>query len=131
MTIPICVAAVSDIVGDSDPLVPLASGVAAQTTQPAASAATAEVAASRANQDRTTQDRATQDKEQWSEGFGRATSYRAALAQVLGEADWAYGDRRIDVHIARIRQKLESRSDGGFRVRSARGRGYILDDNDD
>ena len=56
---------------------------------------------------------------------------RAALAQVLGEADWAYGDRRIDVHIARIRQKLESRSDGGFRVRSARGRGYILDDNDD
>lgn len=56
---------------------------------------------------------------------------RAALAQVLGEADWAYGDRRIDVHIARIRQKLETRSDGGFRVRSARGRGYILDDNDD
>ena len=29
ITIPICVAAVSDIVGDSDPLVPLASGVAA------------------------------------------------------------------------------------------------------
>ncbi len=56
----------------------LASGIAAQTTQPAASAATAEVAASRA-----TQDRATQDKEQWSEGFGRATSYRAALAQAL------------------------------------------------
>ncbi|WP_323765210.1 helix-turn-helix domain-containing protein [Marinovum sp.] len=55
---------------------------------------------------------------------------RAALAQVLGDADWSYGDRRIDVHIARIRQKLEHRSDAGMQVRSVRGRGYILDDPD-
>lgn len=35
------------------------------------------------------------------------------------------------MHIARIRQKLEARSGDRLRVRSVRGRGYILDDADE
>ncbi|MGY3439957.1 winged helix-turn-helix domain-containing protein [Marinovum sp. KMM 9879] len=53
---------------------------------------------------------------------------REHLARVLGEADWTYGDRRIDMHVARIRQKLEARSDENLEVRSIRGRGYLLDE---
>ncbi|GGG67586.1 hypothetical protein GCM10011415_13300 [Salipiger pallidus] len=52
---------------------------------------------------------------------------RADLAHVIGMQDWSYGDRRFDVHIARIRQKLEDRSDGELVVRSIRGRGYVLE----
>ncbi len=56
---------------------------------------------------------------------------RATLCRALDEADWSYGDRRVDMHIARIRQKLEARSGDRLRVRSVRGRGYILDDADE
>lgn len=48
----------------------LVSGVVAQEPKPAVPAAV----------------RAAQDKEQWSEGFGRATTYRAAMAQALEDA---------------------------------------------
>jgi len=48
----------------------LVSGVAAQDPKPAVPSA----------------ERAEQDKEQWSEGFGRATTYRAAMGQALEDA---------------------------------------------
>ncbi|MBP0484568.1 winged helix-turn-helix domain-containing protein [Sagittula salina] len=51
---------------------------------------------------------------------------RSALAQELGETDWQYGDRRFDVHIARIRQKLRERAGGTCDVRTIRAQGYVL-----
>ncbi|MCR8550574.1 winged helix-turn-helix domain-containing protein [Salipiger sp. P9] len=52
---------------------------------------------------------------------------RPTLARVLGEADWSYGDRRFDVHIARIRQKLEAQFGDTLRVRTIRAQGYVLE----
>ncbi|MBY6006475.1 helix-turn-helix domain-containing protein [Salipiger bermudensis] len=52
---------------------------------------------------------------------------RSALAEALGEDEWRYGDRRIDVHIARIRQKLDAQFDGAVKLRTVRAQGYVLD----
>lgn len=53
---------------------------------------------------------------------------RARLAELLGEERWSYGDRRFDVHIVRIRQKLEAHFGDQVQVRSIRSRGYLLED---
>ncbi|MGR3571045.1 winged helix-turn-helix domain-containing protein [Brevirhabdus sp.] len=52
---------------------------------------------------------------------------RSALAQEIGEADWSYGDRRFDVHIARIRRKLRDHYGEKIRVRTIRAQGYLLE----
>ncbi|APZ50352.1 helix-turn-helix domain-containing protein [Salipiger abyssi] len=52
---------------------------------------------------------------------------RPTLARVLGEETWAYGDRRFDVHIVRIRQKLEAHFGDSLRVRTIRAQGYVLE----
>lgn len=52
---------------------------------------------------------------------------RPALAEALGEAEWHYGDRRIDVHVARIRQKLDAQFEGAVRLRTVRAQGYVLE----
>ena len=52
---------------------------------------------------------------------------RPALAEALGEGEWRYGDRRIDVHIARIRRKLDAHFDGAVTLRTVRAHGYVMD----
>ncbi|MCA0964144.1 helix-turn-helix domain-containing protein [Salipiger bermudensis] len=52
---------------------------------------------------------------------------RPALAEALGEEEWRYGDRRIDVHIARIRRKLDAHFEGAVTLRTVRAQGYVMD----
>ena len=61
-----------------------------------------------------------------SDAHGSVVS-RDTLAQVVGEDQWTYGDRRFDVHIARIRKKLEDSYGPAVTVRTIRARGYVLD----
>ncbi len=52
---------------------------------------------------------------------------RSALAVGVGQGDWTYGDRKFDVHIARIRQKLNKCYGNSVTVRTIRSRGYLLE----
>ncbi|WP_353475723.1 winged helix-turn-helix domain-containing protein (plasmid) [Salipiger sp. H15] len=52
---------------------------------------------------------------------------RPTLASEVAGAEWSYGDRRFDVHIARIRKKLAENYGGALRVRTIRAQGYVLE----
>ncbi|WP_183968004.1 winged helix-turn-helix domain-containing protein [Sagittula marina] len=58
---------------------------------------------------------------------GDSVVSRATIAQALGEDDWTYGDRRLDVHIARIRQKLQVAFGDELRLRTIRAQGYVME----
>lgn len=51
---------------------------------------------------------------------------RNELSQALHGTDWAYGDRRFDVHVTRIRRKLREVGDTGYAVQTIRSVGYML-----
>lgn len=52
---------------------------------------------------------------------------RAELAAEVTGGEWSYGDRRFDVHIARIRKKLAEQYGSTIRVRTIRAQGYVLE----
>ena len=52
---------------------------------------------------------------------------RNELSQRLYGVDWAYGDRRFDVHVTRIRRKLRDAPELGVAVRTIRSVGYMLE----
>lgn len=52
---------------------------------------------------------------------------RSALAAEVADAEWHYGDRRFDVHIAHIRKKLAEHYGASLRVRTIRAQGYVLE----
>ncbi|MCT4369475.1 response regulator transcription factor [Yangia mangrovi] len=52
---------------------------------------------------------------------------RPALAAEVAGAEWSYGDRRFDVHIGRIRKKLEEAYGPALQVRTIRAQGYVLE----
>lgn len=52
---------------------------------------------------------------------------RNELSQRLYGVDWAYGDRRFDVHVTRIRRKLRDAPELGVSVRTIRSVGYMLE----
>ena len=51
---------------------------------------------------------------------------RAALLGVLRGRQWTYFDRSIDTLVARLRKKLDDRSDRPPLIRSVRGIGYVF-----
>lgn len=55
---------------------------------------------------------------------------RNTLAKAIDNADWAYGDRKFDVHITRIRRKLRSALGDRMTVRTIRAEGYCIDTRD-
>ncbi|MGR3321946.1 MAG: response regulator transcription factor [Pseudooceanicola sp.] len=52
---------------------------------------------------------------------------RDTLARATGDRDWTYGDRRFDVHVARIRKKLAAEYGGRVSLRTIRARGYMIE----
>lgn len=52
---------------------------------------------------------------------------RPTLALEVADLEWSYGDRRFDVHIARIRKKLAETYGTALRVRTIRAQGYVLE----
>lgn len=52
---------------------------------------------------------------------------RDELSMHLYGTPWTYGDRRFDVHVTRIRQKLKRANDSLFAIRTIRSSGYTLD----
>ena len=52
---------------------------------------------------------------------------RDDLSMHLYGMPWTYGDRRFDVHVTRIRQKLQRAEDSLFTIRTIRSSGYTLD----
>jgi DNA-binding response OmpR family regulator len=55
---------------------------------------------------------------------------RNELAKAIDNADWAYGDRKFDVHITKIRRKLRSALGDRMTVRTIRAEGYCLETRD-
>ncbi|GHD99222.1 transcriptional regulator [Defluviimonas sp. 20V17] len=51
---------------------------------------------------------------------------RDELARQIGQAEWEYGDRRYDVHVANIRKKLHKAFGGRYALRSIRFKGYVF-----
>ncbi|WP_158243101.1 response regulator transcription factor [Acidimangrovimonas sediminis] len=56
---------------------------------------------------------------------GRIVS-RSDLAREIDDAEWEYGDRRFDVHVANIRKKLRKAFGQRYAVRSIRNEGYAF-----
>lgn len=52
---------------------------------------------------------------------------RNELSQHLYGTDWSYRDRRFDVHVGRIRRKLETALGGRYTITSIRSVGYMFD----
>jgi two-component system response regulator CpxR len=55
---------------------------------------------------------------------GKVISREELCLQALGRK-LAYQDRSIDVHVSSLRKKLGSSEDGGERIKSVRGIGYL------
>lgn len=55
---------------------------------------------------------------------------RDALSQAIDRRPWAYGDRKFDVHVAKIRKKLTAAFGPRISVRTVRSSGYRLTLND-
>ncbi|KAA9009982.1 response regulator transcription factor [Histidinibacterium aquaticum] len=53
---------------------------------------------------------------------------RDALSQVTDSTTWTYGDRKFDVHVAKIRRKLEQEFGDRYVIRTIRSIGYVLSD---
>lgn len=51
---------------------------------------------------------------------------RNQLSRHIDNCDWIYGDRKFDVHITKIRKKLQSATGDCYTVRSIRSEGYLL-----
>ncbi|MCE8008954.1 response regulator transcription factor [Aestuariivita sp.] len=51
---------------------------------------------------------------------------RDALSLAIDRAPWTYGDRKFDVHVARIRKKLETAYGNALTVQTIRAAGYQL-----
>jgi two-component system response regulator CpxR len=58
---------------------------------------------------------------------GRVVSRETLSDRVLGRP-WSPLDRSIDVHVSNLRRKLGTRDDGGDRIRTVRGSGYVCPD---
>lgn len=58
-------------------------------------------------------------------GCGAIVS-RNQLSRSIDGADWEYGDRKFDVHVAKIRRKLAAAFGDQYVVRSVRAEGYVL-----
>lgn len=52
---------------------------------------------------------------------------RRDLALAIGDRDWTYGDRKFDVHVARIRRKLQTVVGDRVTVHTVRSAGYRLE----
>ena len=57
------------------------------------------------------------------------TVTRNELARHIDDKDWAYGDRKYDVHITNIRKKLKDNLDARYLVKSVRSVGYYVQEN--
>jgi len=51
---------------------------------------------------------------------------RDALSHAIDNRPWTYGDRKFDVHVAKIRKKLASAFGTRVSVRTVRSSGYVL-----
>lgn len=51
---------------------------------------------------------------------------RDALSRAIDRRPWAYGDRKFDVHVAKIRKKLTAAFGQRVSVRTVRSSGYVL-----
>jgi len=51
---------------------------------------------------------------------------RNELSQHIDHSDWTYGDRKFDVHVARIRKKLRAACGDRYTLRTIRSVGYCL-----
>lgn len=52
---------------------------------------------------------------------------RNQLSRHLDKADWLYGDRKFDVHVTKIRKKLQAAFGDRYVVRTIRSEGYLFD----
>ena len=57
------------------------------------------------------------------------TVTRNEIARHIDDKDWAYGDRKYDVHITNIRKKLKDKRDARYLVKSVRSVGYYIQEN--
>lgn len=55
---------------------------------------------------------------------------RNELARAIDNTEWTYGDRRFDVHITKIRRKLEGALSSRVQVKTIRSAGYRLETKD-
>lgn len=51
---------------------------------------------------------------------------RDAMSHAIDRRPWTYGDRKFDVHVAKIRKKLTAAFGGRVSVRTVRASGYVL-----
>lgn len=51
---------------------------------------------------------------------------RDTLSLAIDNKPWSYGNRKFDVHVARIRKKLDSAYGGDLKLRTVRSAGYQL-----
>ncbi|TDE38873.1 winged helix-turn-helix domain-containing protein [Antarcticimicrobium sediminis] len=51
---------------------------------------------------------------------------RDALSRAIDQRPWAYGDRKFDVHVAKIRKKLDGVFGPRISVRTVRASGYVM-----
>ncbi len=56
---------------------------------------------------------------------------RNELSRAIDKCEWVYGDRKFDVHITRIRRKLQKAFGDRYVVRSVRAEGYTLTETPD
>lgn len=56
---------------------------------------------------------------------------RNELSQHMENHDWAYGDRKYDVHITNIRKKLKENLESKYMVKSVRSVGYYIQETDE
>ncbi|MCG6507477.1 winged helix-turn-helix domain-containing protein, partial [Vibrio parahaemolyticus] len=56
---------------------------------------------------------------------GETLTKEALSLDVLGKRLAAF-DRAIDMHVSNLRKKLPERSDGKARIKTLRGRGYLM-----
>ncbi len=56
---------------------------------------------------------------------------RNQLSQKFDQSDWLYGDRKFDVHITKIRKKLQAAFGERYIVRTIRSKGYTIQLSDD
>ncbi len=59
------------------------------------------------------------------------TVTRNELARHVDDKEWEYGDRKYDVHITNIRNKLKKKPDTGYTVKSVRSVGYYIQESSD
>lgn len=57
---------------------------------------------------------------------GGEPATRDDLSRAIDNCEWAYGDRKFDVHVTKIRKKMKQAFGGRYLVRSIRSEGYCL-----